>query len=148
MSFTLLIIMSTTPLFASHHATGKALLNGTDTIPLQHTYGYTADGQDGESTMTVVFTDKPIPENWDLAQFESAAPSGVTAVVLRVNGDEAERLTLYHRSGTFTAASPKMSIEWSQSDEAAEGHVIVDTMTFGDGKTTLGLDVRFELGMQ
>jgi hypothetical protein len=137
------------PLFAqSHQADGKVVLNKNSTTRLAHAYGYVHDTSDEEASITVVFTDNPIPEGWDLHQFESTAPAGVIALTLRMAGDKAERATLYHPSGTFVLKEPKMGMMWSQMGETIEGRVFVDATTLEDGASTLGFNVKFELEVE
>lgn len=137
------------PLLAqSHEADGKVVLNRNTTVRIAHAYGYVHDVVDEEAKVTVVFTDKPIPEGWDLHQFESTAPAGVIALVLRMNGSDAERATFFHPAGTFVATTPKMGMMWSQMGEMIEGRIHFAETTLEDGASTLSWNIKFELEVE
>jgi hypothetical protein len=143
------MLFGTLPLFAqAHQADGKVVLNNATTTRLAHAYGYVHEVKDEEANVTVVFTDKPIPEGWDLHQFETTAPAGVVALTLRMNGSDAERATLYAPSGTFVLEAPKMGMMWSQMGETIEGRVFVGPTTLEDGASTLSFNVKFELEVE
>jgi len=143
------MMMCALPLFAqAHDADGKVTLNDNTTTRLKHAYGYVHDVKDEEAKVTVVFTDKPVPEGWDLHQFDKTSPSGVVALVLRMDGSDAERATLFHPSGTFVLNAPQMGMMWSQMGDVIEGRVFVGPSTLEDGATTLSFNVKFELEVE
>ncbi len=133
----------------AHKADGKVTLNDKTTVRLHHAYGFVHEAkEDDDPNVTVIFTDKPVPAEWDLHQFETSAPAGVTALVLRMGDEDPERVTLYHASGTFVLQSPKIGQIWQQFGEAIEGRVFLSSTTLEDGATTLSFNVKFELEVE
>jgi hypothetical protein len=145
----LMIMMAVAvPAFAQpHEASGNVVLNRSTDVQIAHAYAYLQDAGDDEGKITVVFTDKVVPEGWDLRQFDTTTPAGVTALVLHMNGDTAEKATFRHASGTFDVNASKMSMTWSLG-ETAGGQLQLPETTLEDGKSTLRWNIQFELDME